>query len=59
MGGLDFSQHSLQILRVFAHECFPVSAGHGGEFALAALPGPVGATWPVAPTPSRQTNGGW
>ena len=41
MGGLDFGQHSLQILRMFAQEYFQVSAGHGGKFALAALPGPV------------------
>ena len=41
MGGLDFGQHSLQMLRMFAHECFQLSAGHGGEFALAALSGPM------------------
>ena len=41
MGGLDFGQHGFQILRVFAHECFQLSAGHGGEFALAALSGPM------------------
>ena len=41
MGGLDFGQHGLQILWVFTHECFQLSAGHGGEVARAALSRPM------------------